>query len=182
MGIPLPAMEPVKSSGKWEAAASSHLRLPDVGRAMAMMRIMPIAWLLPAFVGMGILHFALPLGRLVAMPWNLAGLLVLLGGVTLNLAADRDFRRAATTVKPFEPSSSLLTRGVFHFSRNPMYLGFILILAGTAWLLRSLSPWLALPPFFLVMDRFYVKHEEEMLAAAFGERWRDYQAATRRWL
>jgi protein-S-isoprenylcysteine O-methyltransferase Ste14 len=143
---------------------------------------MPTAWLLLTLAAMVGLHLALPLAHPVPRPWQLAGLLPLLAGVALNLAADRDFHRAATTVKPFETSSTLLTGGVFRFSRNPMYLGFILLLAGTALLLGSFSSWLAIPPFFWVISRSYVRHEEAMLAATFGERWQSYKATTRRWL
>jgi protein-S-isoprenylcysteine O-methyltransferase Ste14 len=143
---------------------------------------MPPTWLLLALVATGILHFGLPLARIVPRPWHLTGLLPLLGGAVLNLIADRDFRRAATMVKPFEQSNVLLTQGVFRFSRNPMYLGSILILVGAALLLGSLSPWLAIPPFAWILSRFYVRQEEAMLAAAFGERWQAYRAATRRWL
>jgi protein-S-isoprenylcysteine O-methyltransferase Ste14 len=143
---------------------------------------MPTAWLLLALLAAGGLHWRLPLGRLAGRPWNFAGLLLLLGGVALNLIADREFHRATTTVRPFQRSNALLTRGVFRLSRNPMYLGFILLLGGSALLLGSLSPWLVLPPFFLVLDRLYVRREEEMLADAFAGRWLEYRKATRRWL
>jgi protein-S-isoprenylcysteine O-methyltransferase Ste14 len=144
-------------------------------------RVMPTAWLLLALAAVAALHLGLPLLRIIPSPWNLAGLLPLLGGVALNLIADREFHRAATTVKPFEISKALLTRGVFRFSRNPMYLGFFLLLAGTAWLLGTASPWLVIPPFFLVLATGYVRHEEEMLAAAFGPQWQAYKLRTRRW-
>ncbi len=143
---------------------------------------MPTTWLLLALAAVAAFHLGLPLARIVPRPWNLAGLLPLLGGVALNLIADRDFRRAATTVKPFEKSKVLLTQGIFRFSRNPMYLGFILLLVGTAWLLGSASPWLVIPPFFLILATRYVCREEEMLAAAFGLHWQAYKRGTRRWL
>lgn len=147
-----------------------------------MMAIMPTGWLLLALVAMGLLHVALPLGRVLPPPWRLAGLLPLAIGIGLNLAADRDFRRAQTTVKPFAESRALLTGGIFRFSRNPMYLGFILAVAGTALLLGSASPWLAVPLLFFILREEYVRREEERLAAAFGRRWQEYRAATRRWL
>ncbi|MBN2398731.1 MAG: isoprenylcysteine carboxylmethyltransferase family protein [Candidatus Aminicenantes bacterium] len=128
------------------------------------------------------LHFGLPLGRMIPSPWNLAGLLPLLSGVLLNLSADRGFQRAAITVKPFEKSKVLLTQGVFRISRNPMYLGFILVMLGTLLLLGSTFPWLVLPPFFMILAVRYVRREEEMLAAIFGPQWQAYKKRTRRWL
>ena len=74
--------------------------------------------------------------------WNLLGLLPLGVGVLLNLNADQVFHQLPTTVKPFARSSTLVTQGVYQFSRNLMYLGFALILLGIAILLRSLVPYL----------------------------------------
>lgn len=143
---------------------------------------MPTTLLLLGLLAMGVCHGLLPLGRLASMPWNLGGILPLLAGIGLNLSADRAFHRAMTTVRPFERSSTLLTQGVFRCTRNPMYAGFILVLAGAALLLGSLSPCFVLLPVFLILDRFYVRREEELLAAVFGERWLDYRRRTRRWI
>jgi protein-S-isoprenylcysteine O-methyltransferase Ste14 len=143
---------------------------------------MPTTWLLLALATVAALHFGLPLGRMVASPWNLAGLLPLLMGVAINLIADRGFRRAGTTVKPFEKSSVLMTAGVFRLSRNPMYVGFILIMSGTAWILGSASPWLVIPPFVLILAVGYVRREEQMLVATFGPLWLTYKSRTHRWL
>jgi protein-S-isoprenylcysteine O-methyltransferase Ste14 len=75
-----------------------------------------------------------------------------------------------------------LIDGVFHFSRNPMYLGFILIVLGVAMLLGTLSPWLVFPPFAWILSCFFVRREEMLLAETFGERWQAYKNVTRRWL
>jgi len=132
--------------------------------------------------GMLALHFLLPLAELIPAPWNLLGLIPLVCGVVINLAADRAFRQAGTTVKPFEVSETFVTGGVYRISRNPMYLGFALILAGVALLLGSLTPWIAVPAFVLLVDRMYIAVEERMLEARFGSAWRDHRAAVRRWL
>ena len=63
-----------------------------------------------------------------------------------------------------------------------MYLGMILILTGIAVLLRSLSPFLIVPLFAILIDRTYVRVEEQMLAEKFGTIWDAYKAKTRRWL
>lgn len=64
----------------------------------------------------------------------------LIFGVALNISADRMFKQHKTTVKPFEESTSLVTDGVFRFSRNPMYLGMVLILSGVVLLAGSTTP------------------------------------------
>ncbi len=144
--------------------------------------IMPTLWLLIALFLMLILHFALPLHTLVALPWNLSGLLPLALGIAINLIADGAFHQAHTTVKPFRESSALITEGVFAFTRNPMYLGFVAVLTGAALLLGTVTPWLVILPFAVLMDRGYIAVEEQMLADKFGPVWEEYRSRVRRWL
>jgi protein-S-isoprenylcysteine O-methyltransferase Ste14 len=63
-----------------------------------------------------------------------------------------------------------------------MYLGFVLILGGIAALLGSASPWLVVAGFAVLMDRTYIRVEESMLRAHFGEEWTAYKKAVRRWV
>lgn len=144
--------------------------------------IMPTAWLVIALLAMIGLHFLLPVSRVIPRPWNLLGLVPLVIGVILNLSADRAFKQAETTVKPFEESTALVTDGTFKISRNPMYLGFALILIGVAVLLGSVTPWMVLPLFIVLMDRAYIEVEERMMAEQFGHAWSRYTERTRRWV
>jgi len=128
------------------------------------------------------LHVLLPVAKVVPTPWNLLGILPLVVGVVINLVADRAFHAAQTTVRPFEKSSALVTSGVFRVSRNPMYLGFVLLLIGLAVLLRSLTPYVVVVAFAALLDRQFVAVEERMLAEQFGADWQRYRQRTRRWL
>jgi protein-S-isoprenylcysteine O-methyltransferase Ste14 len=145
-------------------------------------KVMPTTWLLLAIVVTIALHFLFPVMRIVPAPWNLLGIIPLAAGVAINLVADSAFRKANTTVKPFEESSSLIVDGAFRISRNPMYLGFVLILIGVAVLLGSLAPFVVALAFAILMDRAYIGIEEGMLAARFGTQWEEYKQTTRRWL
>lgn len=145
-------------------------------------RVMPTAWLLAAIVAMIALHFLVPGVRVIPSWWNLMGLIPLALGVAINLAADRSFHQAHTTVRPFEESTALLTTGMYRLSRNPMYLGFVLILVGVGVIMRSLTPYLVVVAFAILLDRAYVTVEERMLAARFGAGWEAYRRTTRRWL
>lgn len=145
-------------------------------------RILPPTYLLLALLLMLALHLFLPLRRIIPTPWNLAGLLPLAAGVWINLLADHAFRKAGTTVKPFEKPTVLLTDGVFRFSRHPMYLGFVLVLIGVAALLRSLTPWIVVPAFGPWMEMAFVRFEESALAHEFGAQWQQYKTRVRRWL
>jgi protein-S-isoprenylcysteine O-methyltransferase Ste14 len=144
--------------------------------------VMPPTILLAGIVAMVALHFLRPVATVLPLPWNLLGIVPLALGVAMNLAADRSFHAAGTTVRPFEESSALVTGGVFRITRNPMYLGFILILVGLALLLRSATPWVVIVAFAILLDRRFVSAEERMLAQRFGAEWDRYRRCTRRWL
>ena len=143
---------------------------------------MPPTWMFVAMIIMLISNFIFPLVWIVPPLWNLLGLVLLASGVILNLIADNAFKQVGTTVKPYQESSSLVTSGVFQISRNPMYLGMVLILLGIAVLLRSLSPFLVIILFAILIDRIHIRVEEQMLEEEFGPNWEAYKAKTRRWL
>lgn len=144
--------------------------------------VLPPTYLWAAMILMVALHFLFPVVRLIPFPWQLIGLLPLVLGAALNVVADKAFRDAKTTVKPFQESASLVTTGAYRLSRHPMYLGFVLILLGEAVLLGSLTPFVVVPLFALLMERAFIVVEERMLAQKFGQAWLDYKRRTRRWV
>jgi protein-S-isoprenylcysteine O-methyltransferase Ste14 len=129
-----------------------------------------------------VFHFLIPLAKVIPLPWTVLGLLPLACGVVINLIADKAFHKADTTVKPFQESSSLITEGVFRYSRNPMYLGFLLILIGVALLFGSLSPWIIIPLFVVLMEVVFIRVEERMLEEKFAQAWLVYKNKVRRWI
>jgi len=144
--------------------------------------VLPPTYLWTAMIVMVALHFVFPVKRIIPFPWDLLGVLPLVLGAALNLSADKAFRDAKTTVKPFQESAALITNGVYRISRHPMYLGFVLMLLGLAILLGSLTPLLVVPIFAVVMDRVFIVVEERMLAEKFDQAWLDYKAKVRRWV
>ena len=145
-------------------------------------RILPPMYLFTSLAGMVLLHFFLPVYQLISYPWNAAGILPLALGMTLNISADRAFKKTGTTVKPFEVSTTLVTSGLFRYSRNTMYLGMAMILTGVALLLGALSPFIIIPVFVMTMDRIFIISEENMLDQRFGSKWTRYKANVRRWI
>jgi len=145
-------------------------------------KTLPPTYFFYAIVLMIALHFLLPVSKILRFPWNLLGLVPLVVGAILNLIADRDFKRAGTTVKPYEKSTTLVTSGVFRISRNPMYLGMVLILFGIAVLMGTLSPYTIVILFAVLMDQVFIKVEERMLEEVFGETWQEYKMKVRRWI
>ncbi len=139
-------------------------------------------YFLGSLVLMAALALFLPVADVLSWPWRALGAAPIAAGVWLNLAADRAFKARGTTVKPFERSSVLLTDGVFRITRNPMYLGMILILVGVAMLIGSLSPFLVVAGFAAIIETRFIPVEERMLAETFGEAWTAYCGGTRRWV
>ena len=145
-------------------------------------RILPPMYLFTSLACMVLLQFFLPVYQLISYPWNAIGIIPLMLGMTLNISADRAFKKTGTTVKPFEVSTTLVTSGVFRYSRNPMYLGMVMILTGVAFLLGALSPFIIIPIFAITMDRVFIVSEENMLDQRFGGKWQQYKEYVRRWI
>ncbi len=129
-----------------------------------------------------LLYIWLPGPRLVPWPWRWLGLLPIAGGVALAVAGERAFKHAGTAVLPFSEPSALVTTGPFAFTRNPMYLGLVLCLAGWAVLLGTVAPMLVVPAFFALIQYRFVLREEPFMAERFGEAYAAYKARVRRWL
>ena len=105
-------------------------------------------------------------------------------GVAVALSGVLAFRRADTTVDPRVPlqSSSLVVRGIYRYSRNPMYLGFLLLLLALAIYLMNAAAFALLPLFVLYMNRFQIVPEERHLLQKFGAEYQAYTQQVRRWL
>src|SRR5438874_1264173 len=101
---------------------------------------MPPVYLLAAIAAMAALHAFLPGVRLYTTPWRWLGLIPISVGIAFGVSAARLFRKHQTTIRPGQPSSRLVTDGPFRFSRNPIYVGMVLLLAGIAAILGSATP------------------------------------------
>jgi protein-S-isoprenylcysteine O-methyltransferase Ste14 len=148
----------------------------------AMGRILPTTCLLIALLAMLTLRLVIPGPKMLPVPWNLLGLVPLALGIGINLAADKAIHLAHTTVKPFEAPTTLITDGVYGFTRNPMYLGFAAILIGVAMLLAAWIPVVVVIAFIGLMQAMFIRHEEESLARNFGKVWEEYERRVRPWL
>jgi protein-S-isoprenylcysteine O-methyltransferase Ste14 len=105
-------------------------------------------------------------------------------GFLTGISGVATFRRAKTTVDPTKPqtSSSLVTWGVYSLSRNPMYLGGLIMLLGWAIFLSNPLTFFLLPAYVLYINRFQIRAEERALTSLFGNKYTSYQSRVRRWL
>jgi protein-S-isoprenylcysteine O-methyltransferase Ste14 len=145
-------------------------------------KIKPPMYLLVAIIVVIALNFLLPIMVVIPTSWVFLGILPLIVGLAINIRADRAFHLAGTAVCPFEASSALVTDGPYRWSRNPMYLGFILVLIGVSVFLGSLTPYVIVLAFAFLMDRLFIRMEEQKMSAQFGLAWEAYKSQTRRWL
>jgi protein-S-isoprenylcysteine O-methyltransferase Ste14 len=145
-------------------------------------RVLPPVYLLAALILMVGLHLLLPGPQVFGSPLRYIGLPVLALGLALILWASGLFRKAGTTIRPFEESSTLVVDGPYRWSRNPIYLGMIGGLIGIGTLLGSVWPFLVIPIFAFVLDVRFVRGEEAALGRAFGAAYAGYKARVRRWL
>ncbi|NIP18762.1 MAG: DUF1295 domain-containing protein [Xanthomonadales bacterium] len=145
-------------------------------------KILPLVWLAFALALAAFLHWYSPLLLLLQPPWNWIGLAPAIFGFWMMVVSARQFLKVETGLVPFNEATVLVTGGFFRYTRNPMYLGMVLLLGGIAMLLGSLSPFLPIPFFVLVIQRNFIEGEERFLEDAFGEDYLDYKRKVRRWL
>lgn len=125
-----------------------------------------------------------PLSAPLALYTNVLAFCLAVTGIAVALAGVLAFRRAKTTVDPRIPqqSSSLVIVGIYRYSRNPMYLGFLLLLAAFACYLQSVVALAMLPLFVLYLNQFQIKPEERFLGQKFGQDFQVYMKQVRRWM
>ncbi len=116
-----------------------------------------------------------------AIEWGFAFWLM---GFAFVLPAAISFLKAKTTVDPRKPQKSnvLVSNGLYKVSRNPMYVGFLFFIVGTACVYGHISGFIIAGLFIPYMNRFQILPEERHLAAAFGEQYTQYCKSVRRWL
>ena len=112
-------------------------------------RIIPPVYFLAALLLMLGLHYLLPLTEWIREFIRYAGITLIVLGVAIAAWGSRAFDKAGTPVKPFETTTMLVTHGLYRFTRNPMYLGMVLVLLGTGFLLGSLTPLLVMAAGFM---------------------------------
>lgn len=147
------------------------------------LKIPPLVWVVGCAICMWACAQWLP-----AFNFNLehaSGLGVLLAALGLAIAVSGilTFRKARTTVNPMRPeqAGSLVTGGPYRFTRNPMYLGMLLVLGGWFLHLHNLAALVFLPLYVTLLTTFQILPEERAMERLFGSEYADYKAAVSRW-
>ena len=142
------------------------------------------------------LIFAVPLIAAVLVhskrPWPIAtnketlllvgAFIAIAAGVSIGLGSVLSFRAADTTVLPMgRPTTAIVARGPYRFTRNPMYLAMTLGYVGLSLLVNTFWAIAFLPAVLVVIDVFVIRNEERYLTAQFGDSYQRYRARVRRW-
>lgn len=145
-------------------------------------RIMPPIYFLATIVLIAALHWFLPIATMIDAPYSYFGVLIIGIGFIVVVVPARAFQTHATTIRPFEESDALLIDGFYRITRNPMYLGLVIILIGVAILLGTLAAFIPIPFFAVLIQQQFILKEEVMLAEKFGDQYVEYKQSVRRWI
>jgi protein-S-isoprenylcysteine O-methyltransferase Ste14 len=132
-------------------------------------------------LGAGLQYIA-PIPFLASAWMKIIGIIVLLGGLALMIAAVKEFRRTGQDPKPWKPSPELVLQGPYLFTRNPMYVGFTIVQIGLGVALGTLWISLLAPVALLVVHFIAVVPEEKYLEEKFADSYREYRRRVRRYV
>jgi protein-S-isoprenylcysteine O-methyltransferase Ste14 len=142
----------------------------------------------PPVVALFYIAISFILGFFIPLPFRVTAVLRNIGftltviGFLCGVGAFIEFRKAHTTLDPHGSAKQVVTTGIYRFTRNPVYLGFLLMVIGLP--LNSGFYWgiLLVPLYILTMNRLVIEKEEAYLEKKFKGLYTDYQSRVRRWL
>lgn len=134
------------------------------------------------FILLMLFSLFLPIPNQITFPYNLLGILLLFFGSYMAIKTKKLFKRTDTPINPTANPMKLHTEGFFRLTRNPMYLGISIGLAGIAILTSLVYNLVFAVLYLLIMDLLFVKHEENKLEKMFNGKFEQYKKQTRRWL
>ena len=132
-------------------------------------------------VTIGLWYFSPP-QTLFFMPYILVASVCIIIGFAGMILAWLQFKRSDEAVCPTAKTSRIIMYGMYRYTRNPMYLGMVLILLGASFIMGTIPSMLAPVVFFLIIDKIFIPYEEDKLQSSFGDSYNEYMMATRRWL
>lgn len=116
------------------------------------------------------------------LPRLIVAAIMLIAGLALLLVAAGKFSAEKTNIPPWKPTTVLVTSGIYRYTRNPMYLGMALAYMALSLFADSVIALLLLPIVLIILYYVAIRREEHYLEVKFGQPYRDYKKAVRRWL
>lgn len=144
--------------------------------------MLPPTYAILALLAMVVVHYLAPVARLADPPVTWLGVPFIVVGLIFNVWAGGLFTRRRTPFNPFAEPRRLVREGPFALSRNPMYLGIVLIAIGAAMLMGTLSPFFFIVVLAWILQTRFIAIEEAQMEDAFGDAFREYRRKVRRWV
>lgn len=145
-------------------------------------KIVPPVYLLITLLLMYGFYRWLPLMEILGWPARYGGAFLMVFGGAMTAMSAGLFKKVDTGLVPFDEARVLVTSGFFRYTRNPMYLGMVLLLLGFAILSGALGPFIPIPFFVWIIRNNFILGEERFMEAAFGEEYLSYKKLVRRWM
>ncbi len=144
-------------------------------------KIIPPHYLLVSAILIAVNFFLTPEYNLIPFPFNFAGLIPVFAGLAL-MGKCRDTLKKHETTHMFDDSTSLVCEGIFRRTRNPMYLGMIILLTGWAICFCNVVSFVVPLLFYAAIRLSIIPWEERKLELTFGDDYLEYKKLVRRWL
>ncbi len=119
---------------------------------------------------------------IIPQPFNYVGIVPVVAGALMMMVVSKVFNQLNTEIHTFRQPKKLVTTGLFKISRNPIYLGFTIMLVGVWVLLGTLLPIIGCLVFIVIADLWYIPYEERTMEQIFGNEYLAYKTKVRRWL
>jgi protein-S-isoprenylcysteine O-methyltransferase Ste14 len=129
-----------------------------------------------------LLNFVFPVSFLSHSIGQTLGILAIICAGLIGISAFRAMHRAHTAINPSQPTTAIVSDGVFSLSRNPIYLSLTLLYIGISLLFNVLWALLLLLPLLVVVQIGVVRREEIYLERKFGDEYLRYKTRVRRWV
>jgi len=141
----------------------------------------PLIYLLLMLVAYGA-HYLWPLGIGGLPGLEYFGLALVVLGLGIVILLSRSFKRARTSIEPWKPTTTIISTGIYAYSRNPIYVAFCLVPIGTGIFLNSFWILVSFIPSVILVYYIAIKKEEQYLEDKFGDEYVQYKSKVRRWL
>ncbi|MDN5212963.1 isoprenylcysteine carboxylmethyltransferase family protein [Fulvivirgaceae bacterium BMA12] len=147
-----------------------------------MKKLIPPMLFLICIISMIVIKSLVVFKEIIPQPFNYLGIVPVVIGALMMMVVSKIFNKVNTEIHTFRKPRRLVTDGLFKISRNPIYLGFAIMLVGVWVLLGTLLPVIGCLVFVVIANLWYIPYEERMMEQTFGSEYLTYKTKVRRWL
>ena len=142
----------------------------------------PPTYLFISIVIIVIIYFLFPSYKLIKYPFNLIGIIFIISGGMLSGKSAKKLKKHNAPINLEDKSTTVVQDGFFKYSRNPMYLGMMLLLVGLSILSKNILSFIAPVFCYLIVNFKFISAEEIKMEEALGKEYLDYKSKVRKWI